>query len=246
MHQAPCDLALQSYCTSAGAMYPWHAVRRFVRENQGLMRRMYGDQRHISVLRAEFEIENAEETGYAFDSDLHRNGEFKRRYAKIHHSDLDNELYQTDESEPRFLQGESKHEEILNSKFIFAEDPNLNIRLADLKSQPYFKPTTTQKTTTEALTPTHKTTDGVENTTDTTVIFEEGQFTSFTEHVTTQETTTDTTVDQITEQVSTESLKKSTEKLGEVLFQDMDEDSDEDEKPSKLGINYNLKGVYVG
>jgi len=35
-------------------------VRRFVQENQGLMRRMYGDQRHISVLRAEIESNDVE------------------------------------------------------------------------------------------------------------------------------------------------------------------------------------------
>lgn len=37
-----------------------HAVRRFVQENQGLMRRMYGDERHINVLRAEFEKNDIE------------------------------------------------------------------------------------------------------------------------------------------------------------------------------------------
>lgn len=31
-----------------------HAVHRFVRENQGLMRRMYGDESYINILRAEF------------------------------------------------------------------------------------------------------------------------------------------------------------------------------------------------
>jgi len=36
------------------------AVRQFVHENQGLMRRMYGDQRHISVLRAEIESNDVE------------------------------------------------------------------------------------------------------------------------------------------------------------------------------------------
>ncbi|CAH2044297.1 unnamed protein product, partial [Iphiclides podalirius] len=52
---APCDLSKQSYCTTPGSGYPWHAIRRFVRENQGLMRRMYGEERHISVLKAELE-----------------------------------------------------------------------------------------------------------------------------------------------------------------------------------------------
>ena len=51
----PCDLSKQVYCNLPGAEYPWHAVRRFVHENQGLMRRMYGDVRHISVLKDEIE-----------------------------------------------------------------------------------------------------------------------------------------------------------------------------------------------
>nr|CAD7203395.1 unnamed protein product [Timema douglasi] len=58
----PCDFRFQSWCTIPGSAYPWHAVRRFVHENQGLMRRMYGDQRQISLLRAEIEsndVENA-------------------------------------------------------------------------------------------------------------------------------------------------------------------------------------------
>jgi len=49
----PCDLTIQSYCNQPGSLYPWNAVRRFVTENQGLMRRMYGDVKHISVLRTE-------------------------------------------------------------------------------------------------------------------------------------------------------------------------------------------------
>lgn len=64
MHQPPCDLAHQSYCTSAGSLYPWHAVRRFIRENQGLMRRMYGDERHIAVLRAELETNDINDIYY--------------------------------------------------------------------------------------------------------------------------------------------------------------------------------------
>ncbi|XP_055638769.1 protein spaetzle 4 isoform X2 [Toxorhynchites rutilus septentrionalis] len=51
----PCDLSSQAYCNLPGTAYPWHAVRRFVHENQGLMRRMYGDIRHISVLKTEID-----------------------------------------------------------------------------------------------------------------------------------------------------------------------------------------------
>lgn len=49
----PCDLSTQAYCDLPGSLYPWNAVRRFVNENQGMMKRMYGDVRHISVLRNE-------------------------------------------------------------------------------------------------------------------------------------------------------------------------------------------------
>lgn len=37
-----------------------HAVRRFVFENHGLMKRMYGEQRHISVLRADMDTNDIE------------------------------------------------------------------------------------------------------------------------------------------------------------------------------------------
>ncbi|XP_050429214.1 protein spaetzle 4 [Adelges cooleyi] len=56
----PCDLNSQSWCMVPGSTYPWHAVRRFVFENHGLMKRMYGEQRHISVLRAELDTNDVE------------------------------------------------------------------------------------------------------------------------------------------------------------------------------------------
>lgn len=67
----PCDLSMQAYCNLPGTMYPWHAVRRFVNENQGMMKRMYGDVRHISVLRNEINnnditLEDVEETAVRY------------------------------------------------------------------------------------------------------------------------------------------------------------------------------------
>lgn len=56
----PCDLTTQVYCNLPGTSYPWNAVRRFVHENQGLMKRMYGDVKHISVLRTEIENNDIE------------------------------------------------------------------------------------------------------------------------------------------------------------------------------------------
>ncbi|XP_026677040.1 protein spaetzle 4-like isoform X1 [Diaphorina citri] len=60
----PCDLRTQTYCTIPGSAYPWHAVRRFVFENHGLMKRMYGEQRHLSVLRTELDDHNEVEYGW--------------------------------------------------------------------------------------------------------------------------------------------------------------------------------------
>ncbi|ODN03955.1 hypothetical protein Ocin01_02695 [Orchesella cincta] len=53
----PCDMVDKkaAWCNLPGDKYPWHAVRRFVFENQGLMRRMYGEVRQLSLLRMEFE-----------------------------------------------------------------------------------------------------------------------------------------------------------------------------------------------
>ncbi|VVC33111.1 Hypothetical protein CINCED_3A023628 [Cinara cedri] len=56
----PCDFNSQSWCMVPGSTYPWHAVRRFVFENHGLMKRMYGEQRHISVLRADLDTNDIE------------------------------------------------------------------------------------------------------------------------------------------------------------------------------------------
>lgn len=54
----PCNLGEQNYCNQPGSLYPWHAVRRFVHENQGLMKRMYGEVRLISILRDEMDLKN--------------------------------------------------------------------------------------------------------------------------------------------------------------------------------------------
>ncbi|XP_017057299.1 protein spaetzle 4 [Drosophila ficusphila] len=70
----PCDLGQQAFCHLPGSAYPWHAVRRFVHENQGLMKRMYGDVRHISILRDEIQnnevdAEDMEEAAERYSKD---------------------------------------------------------------------------------------------------------------------------------------------------------------------------------
>ncbi|KAH8333892.1 hypothetical protein KR059_004408 [Drosophila kikkawai] len=73
----PCDLGKQAFCHLPGTAYPWHAVRRFVHENQGLMKRMYGDVRHISILRDEIQnnevdADDIEETAERYSKDAGR------------------------------------------------------------------------------------------------------------------------------------------------------------------------------
>lgn len=49
----PCDMSQTNFCEMSGIAYPWAAVRRYIFENQGLLRRMYGDQRHYQILTNE-------------------------------------------------------------------------------------------------------------------------------------------------------------------------------------------------
>lgn len=51
----PCDLDTSSYCESAGSSYPWTAVRRYIYDNQAVMRQMYGDQRQSYIIQNEIE-----------------------------------------------------------------------------------------------------------------------------------------------------------------------------------------------
>lgn len=97
----PCDLSIQSYCNLPGAQYPWHAVRRFVHENQGLMRRMYGDVRHISILRTEInnndiELDDVVKTATRYS----RSGWKKNKY--LYASDFQNSKTNDVLTEPHF------------------------------------------------------------------------------------------------------------------------------------------------
>lgn len=100
----PCDLQQQAYCNLPGSSYPWHAVRRFVTENQGLMRRMYGDLRHIAVLKTEIdsndiELEDIQETAnrYSRKAQSRKNKKLHNEYPTNHHRHNNDVL-----SEPHF------------------------------------------------------------------------------------------------------------------------------------------------
>lgn len=51
----PCDLDSSSYCQTAGSSYPWTAVRRYIYDNQAVMRQMYGDHRQSYIIQNEIE-----------------------------------------------------------------------------------------------------------------------------------------------------------------------------------------------
>lgn len=228
----PCDLNRESYCITAGTGYPWHAVRRFVRDNQGLMKRMYGDQRHIAVLQAE--LENSFEDNELHDKYVNPNT-FVRK-----------EWYRTDEKDetsPRLLNDDPKFGEILNAKFIYSEQSTYKTKLY----MPHFRPVTTPRTA--DLEFRNQTTTNVssnintniltyENTTDSGENSKEG---NATEIITTEELTTEylTSTDQVTEEMTTEPIEKKKPSTGEVLFQDMEEPS----KKTTDEINFKLKGV---
>lgn len=66
MRDIPCDMSVQSYCTQPGSAYPWSSVRRYIFENQGSIRRMYGEQRHAQLVQYEV---NERKARYHMDED---------------------------------------------------------------------------------------------------------------------------------------------------------------------------------
>ncbi|XP_031622820.1 protein spaetzle 4 isoform X2 [Contarinia nasturtii] len=109
----PCDLSVQAYCNLPGTMYPWHAVRRFVNENQGMMKRMYGDVRHISVLRNEITnnditLDDVEETAVRYSrAGWKRNKYLYQESSKQKNSDLLSEAHYRRASTARSTTGRS-------------------------------------------------------------------------------------------------------------------------------------------
>ncbi|XP_057672630.1 protein spaetzle 4 [Diorhabda carinulata] len=231
MFRPPCDLLKQGYCTSAGKTYPWQAVRRFVKDNQGLMRRMYGDQRHGHVLRTEFQDEP--EILTPIENNL--------RYSRYNFEGVENE-YNEVESEARFLRDDLSNDDVLNTKFIYSEEPIISIKLAGLKTAPHFRQSTdrTTKSTptkkTEDFTTTENYSDNPDVTTTT-----ESSFESTTYMMNeTREDSTVTTTTGTNEEVTAGEKSDEKEKMAEtMLFQDLD---NEDSK-KKVHVNYNMKGV---
>ncbi|XP_055386531.1 protein spaetzle 4 [Condylostylus longicornis] len=119
----PCDLTKQSYCNLPGSSYPWHAVRKFVHDNQGLMKRMYGDIHHISVLRNEIQkndLDFEEIDIKFFDDNNERNSEIENENSRIskylHSVDFQNgKLSQYGISQPHFRPTSSINSKLNNN-----------------------------------------------------------------------------------------------------------------------------------
>ncbi|XP_058826245.1 protein spaetzle 4 [Topomyia yanbarensis] len=151
----PCDLSVQAYCNLPGSAYPWHAVRRFVHENQGLMRRMYGDVRHISVLKSEMENNEID------TDDIHHTAErYSRKdaYKKMKHAHSSHYEFGRDKSndvltEPHFRPSQK----ISNQKTTTTTPPTTtiiqfttssDISITNTTSKPTFLSITLKETTT--------------------------------------------------------------------------------------------------
>ncbi|XP_044760552.1 protein spaetzle 4 isoform X2 [Coccinella septempunctata] len=154
MHKPPCNLATEGgFCKDAGDNYPWQAVKRFVKENRGLMRRMYGEQPEGNLLREEL----------ARMSRYNEKDRFPRHQQP---SDLENELFNEDaedyedllregtyykqEYEMKFEGRYMRDDDVMRTKFIYSEEPTISIKLAGLKTAPLFRQATTAATTTLA------------------------------------------------------------------------------------------------
>nr|CAI5824219.1 unnamed protein product [Callosobruchus analis] len=242
LYRPPCNLAKHGYCASAGRAYPWHAVKRFISDNQGLMRRMYGDQKHATVLKAELEEDLWDPLAESL-----RNSRFRHRDAD------ENDVFPREDfymSEARFLKDDIANDDVLNTKFVFSEEPIISIKLAGLKTAPHFRPTT-QRTVSQAPTTTKKPEDSTTETTtatDSTIADEEDsatdstteQYTStagstaetiVTEAVTTTATGGDTNMDRVDDE-------KIGDKVETMLFQDVEEEG----LKKKVHVDYNIKG----
>ncbi|XP_065340169.1 protein spaetzle 4 [Cloeon dipterum] len=140
----PCDFTdEQQWCTVPGSSYPWIALRSFVRENQGLMRRMYGEMRQISVLRAEFES-NDLYPGDGTDFQVVRDGVMKR-YRPVAEAAA---------STPRSTKPEVPNKESLTRKTVKPPRPTSTSTQATTTATKKTSTSTTTSTTTTTTTTT--------------------------------------------------------------------------------------------
>ncbi|KAF7997759.1 hypothetical protein HCN44_009157 [Aphidius gifuensis] len=155
----PCDFQRQSWCAVAGNTYPWHAVRRFVQENQGLMRRMYGDEKHINVLKTEIDKNDIESD---YEDKYHKFFGDSRKYE---YDNDDNEEYQGREFQnklPAFQEYTKPHFRPTEST-IKSSSESLKISTSSTSTSTTTTPSTSSIATTTTPTPSSSTTTTTTN-----------------------------------------------------------------------------------
>ncbi|XP_029043018.2 protein spaetzle 4-like [Osmia bicornis bicornis] len=226
----PCDFRRQNWCTVAGTSYPWHAVRRFVHENQGLMRRMYGDERHINVLKAELEKNDIE---LRYDEYYHNFADEHRKYQYSH----DYEYFEGDsEYEGRGFTSRAFND---NSAKRLNKFPKLSEY-----TRPHFRPTE-KSTTSTAATPapsTSTTSSTTETTTPATSITRESTTKSTSSTTISTNSTNDDTKENTTEEAialtvtTSHMMKEQNFSINEIPEQidRIDEELDEDDEVAEV------------
>lgn len=191
------------------------------------------------------------------------------RYAR-QDSYMDNDLYYEKETNhylqdhprhfqehPRFFPDSPKEEkekqspkrdEIMNTKFVYSEEPNLSVKLSELKAMPHFRPTNKEPNVEKKKIPEKKIEETKNN-----VVFENSVYENVTvgsvkpteenftteatvDKTTTEAETSETTTEEFEEESATEDINKK--KPSAVLFQDMD-----DSNKVSGNMNYKLRGV---
>ncbi|XP_026733026.1 protein spaetzle 4 isoform X2 [Trichoplusia ni] len=155
---APCDLSKHTYCTTPGKGYPWHAIRRFVRENQGLMRRMYGEERQISIIKAE--LENFIEDGDDEDFDA-KTSDFAEDIIKT-------KMMYTKMSAGRAMRDKPHFRPINSEKNKKLDNDTLKVKPLDTNQTKVNNPDNSNKTemSNETVNEKETTTDGYDSTTE--------------------------------------------------------------------------------
>lgn len=185
------------------------------------MRRMYGDQRHGHVLRVELQEELSEEDPMRDWQPPAR--KFPRYSRYDHEEDRENEVLEDEDfffenyGEPRFLRDDVKNDDVLNTKFVYSEEPAIAIKLAGLKTAPLVRPTT-QKSNIERISDKFpvKKEDEITNAADTTSKLEQSSTTITVEETTIslneENSTTETTTDQTS---TTPNVVEADDRVGE-------------------------------
>ena len=82
----PCDINSIGYCIEPGHAYPWNSMKRFIFENQGFVRKMYGEQRQSQIIHNEIERLNNIYQDYSSQSSNDRQ---QRKYLAKFNNDND-------------------------------------------------------------------------------------------------------------------------------------------------------------